>query len=358
MNDIEDIYELSPIQQGMLFHSALAPDSGAYIVQMLWTLDADLDVRAFRQAWDGVVRRHTALRTAFHWQGLEKPLQVVHRSASVEWTVREAPAVGESDDERLQAFLDADRRAGFDPGRAPLMRAALFRYADGSFRFVLTNHHLLMDGWSLPLVLHEVFLGYEAAMRGNPPPPLPHPRPFRDYILWLQAHPVEEAETFWRGALAGLRSATPLPFAAPAGAAPATPDAEEGIRLSAEVCAGLERVARRAGVTPNTVMQGAWALLLEACTGEADVLFGATSSGVRRSWKGWSGWWGCSSTPSPCACRWTRGGGCTGGCRRCRSGRPVPAPTSTRRSPPCTGGARCRARSRSSRRCWCSRATR
>ncbi|MBW3656716.1 MAG: non-ribosomal peptide synthetase, partial [Gemmatimonadetes bacterium] len=175
--DIEAIYPLSPLQQGMLFHALMDSTDRPYLNQLAYTLE-DLDAEAFRGACRQMVERSPALRTAFVWKRGEEPLQVVHRRVEVVWEEADwrELAAGERA-ERMRRFLRADRTRGLDLSRAPLMRFALFRAGERSYEWVWTHHHLLFDGWSLPLVLHDLTACYRANCRGQAAPLAPR-RPY------------------------------------------------------------------------------------------------------------------------------------------------------------------------------------
>ncbi|HVR95615.1 MAG TPA: amino acid adenylation domain-containing protein, partial [Thermoanaerobaculia bacterium] len=271
---IEDLYPATAVQQGMLFHSLHSPESGVYVEQVSLALEVDLDAAAFEAAWRRVAQRHAVLRTAFAWLDLERPLQVVHREPALPWERqdwRDLPAAEQ--EAKLAAFLAEDRRRGFDVAAAPLMRFALFRLGDASYRFVWTHHHILLDGWSLPILLRELFTLYAAGDEAR----LDRPRAYRDYVAWLERQDLLEAERFWREDLAGLTAATPLVVdQAPLG------EREQRTRsldLPAAATEELRVFARRHHLTLNTLLQGAWALLLHRYSAETDVVFGAVASG-------------------------------------------------------------------------------
>ncbi|HEV2734459.1 MAG TPA: amino acid adenylation domain-containing protein, partial [Longimicrobiaceae bacterium] len=274
---VEDVYPLTPMQEGMLFHSLLAPGGGAYVGQFMYEVTGPLDAEAFGRAWSGVVRRHPVLRTGFRWGG-ERPFQVVGREVELPLRAEDWRGLSGADREaRLAAYLAADREQGFDTARPPLMRLALFRTGDERHRLVWTHHHLLLDGWSLPLVFRDVAILYDA-FAGGREPSLPPTRPYRDYIAWLQRQDPATAEGFWREHLAGIEAATPF------GIDRAVPGRGPGFgrastRLSPELSARLAELARGGGLTMNTLVQGAWALLLARYSGETDVVFGSTVSG-------------------------------------------------------------------------------
>jgi amino acid adenylation domain-containing protein len=285
-NDVELIFELSPMQEAMLSASLVAPGSGVYVVQLSLRLSGRLDVPAFERAWRHMMERHGALRTGFYWEDLEKPMQVVYRHADLE--IRRESLRGLSAEEQgacLEEWLDADRETGFDLGEPPLVRLALFDVGTGtggtgSWQFIWSQHHLVMDGWSQSLLLAELFTCY-AAFESGREPSLGRAGSFRDYIAWLQQQDLKAAESFWRQALAGLTSPTLL---AGGDGRPAAPPGFQSsrrrqVRLSEETTAALREAGRRHRLTLNTLVQGAWALLLSQATGGEEVVFGSTVAG-------------------------------------------------------------------------------
>jgi amino acid adenylation domain-containing protein/non-ribosomal peptide synthase protein (TIGR01720 family) len=279
-NGVEDLYPLSPMQQGILFQSLANPGSVEYFNQLHCRLNGPLDPELLRAAWQRLVDRHTIFRTEFHWTGLERPLQAVRRSIEVPWREedwRDLP--GKEQEERLERFLEEDRRRGFDLSQAPLMRLLVFRIADDGWLFVWNHHHLLLDGWSLPLLFREMFETYGALER-RAEPEMALPRPYRDYIAWLERQDPEAAAGFWRRYLAGFT--TPVRLGVDRG-----PEAESGERryaasrilLPLEATAELERFARVRRVTVNTLVQAAWALLLAYHGDRDDVVYGTVVSG-------------------------------------------------------------------------------
>src|SRR5215203_3066675 len=280
--DAEYSYPLSPLQEGMLFHTLDAPRSGVYVQQQVGALHEELNCPAFRQAWQWVVDRHPVLRTRVGFADSGKLLQRGHtdpRPAVEEHDWREIDA-GEREG-RLRLYLDADRRRGFELGaQTPLMRLALFRMGQADYRFVWTYHHALLDGRSRLRVLTELFSAYEAFCRGEEAPRGARARPYRDYIEWLGMHDTDaEAERFWRGALRGFNAPTPLVVDTASSRSDSPDDdgfATRGIRLSKRSTAALKRLVGQHGLTLTTLVQGAWALLLSRYSGEDDIVFGAT----------------------------------------------------------------------------------
>ncbi|HEU4457453.1 MAG TPA: amino acid adenylation domain-containing protein [Longimicrobium sp.] len=272
---VEDVYPLTPIQEGILFHTLLEEGSGVYVSQLAFDLVGDVDDEALANAWDAAVRLHPALRTAFLWEGVEPAVQVVRRGVSIPFVhERWLDAGADEREARFAAFLARDRARGFDLRRAPPLRLALFRTGERERRMVWTQHHALIDGWSVPRVLADVAAFYDALTRGGPPPRR-EARPYRDYVAWLAGRDRGAAEAFWRGYLEGFDTPTPLPFDRPAAGEEGEGTADLRLPLSAAADGALREFARH-GVTLNTLLQGAWALLLSRYAGGDDVVFGTT----------------------------------------------------------------------------------
>ncbi|MFP2896581.1 amino acid adenylation domain-containing protein [Corallococcus sp. 4LFB] len=208
--DLEDLYPLSPTQQGMLFHARLAPGGGHYFEQLTWAI-RPLDVAALKQAWEAVVAREPVFRTRFVWEGLEQPLQGVSPKVELPWREldwRQVPALERP--ARWESFLREERERGFDLGQAPLSRLTVIRMAEEDWHCVWSFHHLLMDGWSVGVVLRRLLGSYEAAARGQALRLEPAPA-FRDYIAWLGQQDTASSEPWWRKALAGFTAPTRCP---------------------------------------------------------------------------------------------------------------------------------------------------
>ena len=209
----EEVYPATPLQQGMVFHTLQEPGSGVYVEQLHLALGQDLRPGRFEQAWQALVRRHAALRTSFTWRDGGGLVQIVHPPAKVPWTRLDwSAAPGD-----LAGHLRADRELGFDPAVYPLMRFTLIRAGEEGWNFVWSFHHALLDGWSLAVLMGELFTLY-----GNPRAELPPLPPYRDYIDWVGRQDLAEAERFWRASLAGFAEPTvladaPGPETAPGG---------------------------------------------------------------------------------------------------------------------------------------------
>ncbi|WP_219909638.1 non-ribosomal peptide synthetase, partial [Chromobacterium haemolyticum] len=276
---VETMLPLTPTQQGLLFHTLKAPESGVYYEQVACSFHAALNAADYRRALEAVVARHGVLRTGFLWDGPSKPVQVVFRDVELPWVEEDWRAFDQEEQQRrLAAYRDADRRPGFHLSRAPLMRCALFRTGEERYEFVWSYHHLLLDGWSVQIVLGEALAFYDAYRR-SAVPAMPPPQPYSAFLRWLDEQDGAEAEAFWRARLGDVRSATPLPFADDA-----RPDRAPGHglierELDARTSEGLQRLARECELTQSTVIQAAWALLLARASGRDDVVFGTTVSG-------------------------------------------------------------------------------
>jgi amino acid adenylation domain-containing protein/non-ribosomal peptide synthase protein (TIGR01720 family) len=277
--ELDDLYPLAPLQQGLLFHLLHEPETGAYFLQMACVLAGPVDAAVFEDAWRELMARHPILRTSFHWQGLETALQAVWRRVDVPVEHLDWSAAGPAEvADWWAAMLRADQERGFDPGTAPLLRLTLVRTGPAEHRLLWSFHHLVLDGWSLPLVLREVLDLYESLRHGERPVPA-RPPLYRTYIEWLRQQDRNDAEVYWRATLAGITGPTPLGI----DHAPATGRRGRSLRrterLPEPATEAVQSAARRMQVTLNTLVQGAWALLLHHYGGSDDVIFGAVTAG-------------------------------------------------------------------------------
>uniref|UniRef100_UPI00117D2F7D non-ribosomal peptide synthetase n=1 Tax=Streptomyces viridosporus TaxID=67581 RepID=UPI00117D2F7D len=272
---LADVLPLAPLQEGLLFHSLLddsAPD--VYNVQLHLDLAGPLDVTALRSAAAGLLARHPNLRVCFREDGLPHAVQLVPNAVELPWTDIDLVHLDEAGRAaELDRVMEADRTTRFDVTTAPLIRFTLVRLAADRHRLLLTNHHILLDGWSMPVLLEELFALYETRGDASALPPAPA---FADYLTWRAGLDDEPARRAWHTALDGLEEPTLLV----PGTSDATVTPGRVTRwLSEESTAALTALARRYGFTLNTLVQGAWALTLAGLTGRRDVVFGATVSG-------------------------------------------------------------------------------
>ncbi|HEY1245901.1 MAG TPA: amino acid adenylation domain-containing protein, partial [Hyphomicrobiaceae bacterium] len=273
---IEDILPLSPLQEGLLFHAlydGAGPD--VYTVQLVLSLMGPLDAGRLERAAQAVVARHASLRAGFSQEAVSRPVQVIVPRLEVPWRCIDLSGLVEAErGSRLAELLEAERAERFDVAAPPLIRFALIHLSGTEHRLVLTNHHLVLDGWSMPVVVGELLQLYAGGGDASLLPPAPR---YRDYLAWLVRQDRAAGLGAWREALAGLAEGTRL---APPGRL-REPVAPEQLRreLSAPLTAALSRQARQHGVTLNTVVAAAWAILLGRLSGRVDVVFGVTVAG-------------------------------------------------------------------------------
>ncbi|MEU3100296.1 amino acid adenylation domain-containing protein [Streptomyces griseoflavus] len=277
---IEAALPVTPLQEGMLFHALYDPEGAdVYTVQAPFELTGRLDADALRAACADTLARHTALRAGFRERAGGRPVQLVRRTATTSWTVLDL--AGEAESARagkLVAFLEEERRRRFDMADPPLIRFALVRLAADRHAFVLTYHHILLDGWSVPLVLEDLFTRYHHHATGHGTVTGAPLTPLTDYLRWLSRQDRAAAERAWGEALAGLARPTLVAPGATEGGDGTLPGLVR-VTLPEDTSRALERAARRHGLTLNSVVQGTWALLLALLTGSDDVVFGQTVHG-------------------------------------------------------------------------------
>jgi amino acid adenylation domain-containing protein/thioester reductase-like protein len=266
---VEDVVSLTPLQEGLLFHALFdraAPDS--YVVQLLFDLSGVVNAALLRASAQALVARQAALRAGFWNRGRAGPAQFVLREVDVPW--RE---VNLGPDSEMARLLTDERSQPFDVAAPPLFRFTLVKRAPDRYRLVLTCHHLVLDGWSVPLLVRELLALYD---QGGVPSGLPRPVAFRDYLVWLARQDTSASEDAWRHALTGLAEPTLVSSVQQErSGAPRQIDYE----LPAELSSALVSLARGNGLTLGTVIQAAWAVLLSRLVGRDDVVFGGTVSG-------------------------------------------------------------------------------
>ncbi|WP_122319500.1 non-ribosomal peptide synthetase, partial [Pseudomonas corrugata] len=281
-NPIEDVYPLSPLQQGMLFHSLLHEDSGVYLMQDRYRIGGAIDEVAFLESWRQVVALHPSLRASFQWKSQKQPVQVIHREVKVPLDTLDLRGLAAHEQEaRIRSLLEDEQKVGFNLSKPPLIRFRLVRLADESYEFIRSFHHILMDAWCISLVTVDFLKVYEALCNDRTPE-LKSPRPFRDYIQWLQRQDAGKAEQFWRGQLQGLNAPTPLTVdngVAHDRYTDAVLVDDQLIHLSEQQTQALAAFCRSRRITPNTFFQGVWSLLLSRYSGQRDVVFGVTVAG-------------------------------------------------------------------------------
>ncbi len=275
--NIETVLPLSPLQEGILFHNLAEPGAGLYLEQFIFTLRGALDAAALRAAWDAVTARHQILRALFTWERRDKPLQVVRERVATPWEEHDWTSLEPAERERhFEALRLADRQRGFDLAQAPLMRVTLLRLGGDTYRVLWTFHHILLDGWSTRLILDEVMERCRATMAGREPA-LREARPYRDFVVWQRGLDHRAAREFWRRRLAGFDNADALRWVG--GEFSEAGGDQRTFALSQETTQALTRLARDKGLTLNTLVVGAWCLLLTRYSAANDVVCGITLSG-------------------------------------------------------------------------------
>ncbi|MFE9252359.1 amino acid adenylation domain-containing protein [Streptomyces sp. NPDC007088] len=265
---LEDVLPLTPLQEGLLFHSLYDDEAvDVYNTQLVLELSGEVDGALLRRSAEAVLRRHANLRAGFRLRANGRPMQIIPRDVKPGWSESTLRA------EELDVFLTTERATRFDLGRPPLIRFALVHLGPRDHRLVVTNHHILLDGWSAPLLVDELFAVYEA---GGGTDGLPRVTPYREYLGWLARQDADAGVEAWRTALAGLDGPTTVAPGAPAGTVLPERIAAE---LPPQTTSRLVRVAAERGLTVNNLVQGAWAMVLGQLTGRSDVVFGATVSG-------------------------------------------------------------------------------
>ena len=277
-----DTYPLSPMQQGMLFHYLKEPHSGVDIEQIVVHLPEAIASDRLEKAWQWLVRRHDILRTRFVWEDSETQQEVLP-DVAVPFVVEDARRLSKTDQgERLKSFLQTDRVRGFDLRHAPMLRLTLFQWDKASFSLVWTFHHALLDGRSYPVVLREVFEAY-AELGTGAISERPQPFAYRRYIEWLRQEKFDAAESFWKKQLAGFTAATPLVVDHPSSADGNTyQQGEAWEKIDSIVTTELRKLAQIHNLTLNSIVMGAWAMLLHRYSREEDIVFAATRA-CRRS---------------------------------------------------------------------------
>ncbi len=276
-SDLQDIYPLSPLQEGLLFQHLYAPDSGAYFEQISFRVVGDLDLGAFAASWNQLLERHDILRSAFAYEKAERPVQIVPRQRAIELAVTDLRHLTDATREHeIAAFRERDRARSFDLRRDVLMRVQVFRAGERDHRVVWSHHHILLDGWSVGILYQELMQIYAARSRGLAPE-LPTPVPYVRYIEWLRKQDVDGSAAYWRARLAGFTQPTGIPPLAAAGSAAGRAVACDFTLATAQTEA-LKHLASGARATLSTLVQCLWALLLARYNCSDDLVFGVTVS--------------------------------------------------------------------------------
>ncbi|WP_348536801.1 amino acid adenylation domain-containing protein [Nocardia carnea] len=270
---LTDVWPLTALQTGLLFHTLYDRDGDdSYIVQASLTLAGEVDARRMHQAAQTLIDRHDSLRTAFV-ETADGPRQIVLHTVRADWRETDLSAHDPADRDRELHRLTTEAAAPFDPARPPLLRFQLMRTGATEYRLLITDHHLVLDGWSMPLLIHQLLVLYTS---GGDAGDLAAPRSFRDYLQWLHTQDDDAATAAWQRMLDGVDN--PTRVSGRPDRTGSAPSGEVGLDLDAATAAAVLDLGRSHGVTAGTAVQVAWALLLTALTGRSDVVFGNTVS--------------------------------------------------------------------------------
>ncbi len=279
MKNIEDVYELSHMQLGILLDTIYTPGAGGYHQQLCFKLQGNLNEEAFKNAWKKLIDTHEVFRTSFHWEDLEKPMQVVHKEAELVWIYKDNSHLEETCAQQSATdLLVTDKTQAFVLDKLPLIRCYLTKIKKDEWNFIFSYHHLLLDGWCLPIILGNIFNFYSTAVKGVNLP-VSKGEPYRNYIQWLQKKDAGAAKKYWEKKLSGFYEAnklTPLPMDYDT---KTYQYKEHNFSLPAKESAAMLELAKQLRITPYTILQGFWALTLNKFTLDNDIVFGTTISG-------------------------------------------------------------------------------
>lgn len=278
--EIEDIYPLSPMQEGMLFYALMDPESDQYFEQMCFGIEGNLNIEAVEKSMDMLMQRYSILRTMFLYDKHHRPLQLVLKNRSVDFRYKDArkeTANGENHDIVLKKYRDEDKNEKFDLAKDSLMRLTIVQINDTGYEFIWSFHHILMDGWCISILINEFNACYESLIAGKMIT-LPVVKPFIHYLKWLEGFNKNASEAYWKKYLEGYTSHASLPGKLTLN------NAEKSFDTSALVIDGklidsINKLSHKHGVTFNTILQAAWGILLARYNAANDVVFGAVVSG-------------------------------------------------------------------------------
>jgi amino acid adenylation domain-containing protein len=279
-NTMSSIYRLSFLQTGMLFHDLYDEQAGAYRNQLKCDL-LSLDEHAFYESWQYLIRQHSILRSSFNHDAFKMPVQCVHRNVKMPIELLDFRHLAEADQQlAVSSYERQDHRRGFDLSQAPLMRVVLLRLKDDHYRMLWTSHHILLDGWSIPVLMEEFLNTYDALVKGKTPEPYPEDQ-YEEYIRYLDQRDKEEEERYWRSSLRNIKHTTFLPFIR--GSSLGTKGVEDFqqkiLSLNEDITRKIDQYIKRQHITANTLMQGVWAYLLHGYTNLPDISYGIVTSG-------------------------------------------------------------------------------
>ncbi len=284
--DIEDIYPLSPMQEGMLFHALLDKSSHAYFEQTTLEIDGELDIDIFEKSLENIIQKHEVLRTVFVYETLEKPVQVVLRKRKANISHEDITSIEqERKAEYIEKLKEADIETGFDLTKDTLIRAAIIKEAERKYQIVWSFHHIIMDGWCLSLIMKDFFESYSSIKAGHAVD-IGKSEAYGSFIEWLEQQEKKDAIEYWQKYLAGYEQQATIPLKGVATDREVNKTEKVQFTLNTKLTEGLVKVAQNAGVTLNTVVQAMWGILLQKYNNVEDVVFGAVVSGRPEEIKG------------------------------------------------------------------------
>ncbi|MCY8742181.1 non-ribosomal peptide synthetase, partial [Bacillus haynesii] len=276
---IEKIYPLANMQKGMLFHAAMDQTSGAYFQQIVIDLKGRVHPDLLEKSFHEIVKRHEILRASFEYEITAEPRQIIARDRKTPFTSIDLTGENRTRQHRfIETYLKEDQEKGFDLSSEALMRVCLIRMNDESFRLIWSHHHILLDGWCLGIVLSELFSIYGKIIKGESRR-LKEPKPYGDYIKWLEKQDKEEAAAYWKDYLKGYETRSELPAFNRSATSEEYCGKEKVISFSKKLTTKITRIAKEHHVTINTVLQGIWGIILAKYNNTDEVVFGTVVSG-------------------------------------------------------------------------------
>ncbi|UCH95706.1 MAG: amino acid adenylation domain-containing protein, partial [Candidatus Aminicenantes bacterium] len=287
--NVEDILGLTPLQQGMLFHYLKDPGSDSYVNRLILEVSGEIDTVCFERAWNFVIETNETLRTVFHWERPEKPTQVVLKTHTINLKYEDFSSVG--DKEARTGYLEKIKqdpgKTKFDLNKAEVpFRVVLGKMGRDHYYILICNHHILYDGWSTGIILHEFFQAYDALLKGYQVPTPPAKPRFKEFIRWQQTQDREIQKQFWANYLQGFDNQPELPIKH-LKQNPVHPG-EKNYRfvLNQAPKDKLEKFAKENRLTLAAYFYCAWGILLQRYGSSSDVIFGITVSGRSAPIKG------------------------------------------------------------------------
>jgi amino acid adenylation domain-containing protein/thioester reductase-like protein len=275
----EDIYALSPTQKGMLFHTVFNESTPVYFEQFSFTVNGPLDIGSFKLAWEHIIESTPVFRTVFKWTKVKEPVQIVLKKLPVDMAVHDISGLdGAAQSQFIREFRAKDKNTPFPMEEGPLLRLNLFKLGAERHHFLWSYHHILIDGWCMPLVMKDLIETFLRATAGQPLVKTSR-RPYRDYIAWYLKQDQEKAKAFWKSHLADLTAPTSLPLDRQPGQSAAAGSAEERLELPPDMTSKIQDLCKKLRVTQSTMIQAVWAMLLSRYSRQNDVVFGMTVSG-------------------------------------------------------------------------------